>query len=438
MAVTLGRLAVVPILIVGAVAGVPYVLGNQPLTWQQTRTAALAQISRLPGHPLTDQVDVDQLPVPLAPAPEPVTGSASASVKRAPKERYPVRRVRRPWQPGTAQLGVQIYWADDGRDPEKTVWRKAQRLVDYVTGLDANSITVSFPFGTPGIAANTVGVVPQQTPPPRRLEILMHEAAAAGLRVTVRPILDERTLDPPQGWRGNIQPGSVPAWFDSYRDFLTPYLKAAQRQRTASFVVGTELNSLEGEPEWTSLLAGFRPIFTGQLIYDLNYDNYGLGRYPPGMDGYRVDAYMKVKHASDSAPASVIERVWNQFFVKAAAKHPPPVILGEVGISARQAAYHYPGAFLSDGGVYDARIQPTWYQAACTVARANHLGGIYFWKVDFDADPQHPVSAGQPNMDFIGNPAAERAIRQCLSASWPAVATGTSGTTPTATPSVVP
>ncbi len=70
--------------------------------------------------------------------------------------------------------------------------------------------------------------------------------------------------------------------------------------------------------------------------------------------------------------------------------------------------------------MYNPRIQPTWYKAVCSVARTNQLGGIYFWKVDFDADPKHPVSAGKPYLDFIGDPAAEDAIRQCLSKPWPA------------------
>ena len=285
MAVTLGRLVVVPVLVVAAVIGAPFAVGAHPLTWMQARGDAVGQISRLPGHPLAGRVEVGRLPVPPAPP------SASTPGK-APKERYPVHPVHSRWQPGTAQVGVQIYWADTGGDPEPTVWAKARRLVNYVVGLDANSVTISFPFGTPGITADTVG--PEQETPPRRLEILMHEAALAGLRVTVRPILDESTLDPPQGWRGNLRPDSISAWFASYRAFLTPYVRAAQRQRVASVVVGTEMNSLEGDPEWRSMLAGFRPDFDGQLIYDLNYDNYAIGSYPAGMDGYRVDAYIKV------------------------------------------------------------------------------------------------------------------------------------------------
>lgn len=412
MAITLTRLTLVPIVVVGAVIAAPHFVGDHPVTWDRVQELALPQIARLPGHPFADRLDdVDRTdPGPWA-APRPMPAPA----KTSQAEKYPVNQVLSRWSPGTPQLGVQVYWESNATDRDSAVWAKAQRIVNYVTSLNANSLTISFPFYTPNIQASSVG--PKvATPSPHRIEILTHEAVLAGLRVTLRPILDEKSLDPPRGWRGSIRPDSPQAWFDSYRTFLTPYLTVAQRQRAATFVVGTELNSLEPRPQWRALLTSFRPIFSGELLYNLNYDNYYRGVYPAGMDGYGVDAYMKV-NVPDSAPPAAITAGWNGFLKKVNPAAPTGVVLSEVGIGARRGAFLSPGDFTSSG-TFDPKIQPTWYRGTCDVARQHHFAGIYFWKVDFDADPAHPTTVGRPNLDFIGHPASEQAIRDCLGSPW--------------------
>jgi hypothetical protein len=406
--VTLARLAALPAVVVAVVVAAPYALGDHPITWRGVRNLALTQVSRLPGHPFAGLADAGD---DAFPAPVPLPPSAAG----APPEKFPVRRVARPWHPGTSQLGVQVYWAANGTDPERTVWVKSQRVVDYVTSLGANSVTVSFAFFTPGIQASTMAAR-RGTPSPRQIEILTHEAVLAGLRVTLRPILDETSLHPPEGWRGSIRPDSVPGWFENYRAFLRPYLVAAQHQQVATFVLGTEFNSMEPHPQWADLVASAHAVFSGDVSYDLNYDNYGRGLYPFGMDGYGVDAYFPVK-VPDTAPDAVVGAGMDAFL--ATVKHTAPrgVVMSEVGIAARRGAYVKPGDFTT-WGRYDAHIQPTWYRAACEVARRHRFAGIYFWKVDFDADPAHPAGVHQPTFDFIGRPASEQAIRQCLSSPW--------------------
>jgi hypothetical protein len=109
---------------------------------------------------------------------------------------------------------------------------------------------------------------------------------------------------------------------------------------------------------------------------------------------------------------------WNTFMAKVSRQAPRDVVLSEVGIGARKGAFSAPGDFTS-GGTFDPQVQPVWYEGVCAVARQHRFTGIYFWKVDFDADPAHPQSAGKANLDFIGNPASERAIRTCLASPWP-------------------
>ena len=411
------RLVLLPLVVLAVVLAVPFVAGDHPLEWSRVQDAALDGLDRLPpavaarlpfGGPAPQYADV-------APAPG---ATAAAPVLRPVRSRYPVDTVREVWQPGTAELGVQVYWVANGTDREKDVWGKAQRIVDYVVGLRANSLAVSFPVYMRGLDGTEVLAGPG-TPSPERLEILVRQAHAAGLRVTLRPILDEAALGPPKGWRGNIEPTSPAAWFASYRALLAPYLDLAERRNVATVVVGTELNSMEPYPqEWTALAQWARGRYAGQVAYDLNWDNFIVGKYPQGASSYGIDAYFPV-FTDDAAPSSVIAQSWVRTLTTAPPGPPGPLVLSEVAISAKRGAYQYPAAF-SGIGTYDDRIQPTWFRGVCAAARDQRLAGLYFWKVDFDADPQRPprMRPDRPNLDFLGQPKAEAAIRECLAEPW--------------------
>lgn len=410
------RLVVLPLVVLALVLAVPFTAGDHPLRWARLEDGALTQADRLPPR-------VRAL-LPLgAPAPQyaevaPVPGATGSGAGLRPvRTRYPVDTVEQVWAPGTAELGVQVYWVADPRDREEAVWGKAQRIVDYVVGLKANSLAVSFPVYMRGFDGTEVLAGPG-TPPPDRLEILVRQAHAAGLRVTLRPLLDEAALGPPKGWRGNIAPTSAPAWFAAYRRLLAPYLDVAERRNVATVVVGTELNSLEPETEqWTALADWARARYSGQVAYDLNWDNFIVGRYPEGASSYGIDAYFPV-FTDDSAPSSVIAQSWIRTLTTAPPGPPGPLLLSEVAISAKRGAYQYPAAY-SGVGTYDDRIQPTWFRGVCAAARDQRLAGLYFWKVDFDADPADPPrQEDRPNLDFLGQPKAEAAIRECLAAPW--------------------
>ena len=410
------RLVVLPLVVLALVLGLPVATGDHPVEWTRIEDAALAGTDRLPPQA--------RALLPFVPPPAPqyvdVAPTAGATGRPAPglrpvRNRYPVDTVPAVWTPGTAQTGVQVWWVANPKDRDKDVWGKAQRIVDYVVGLGANSVAVSFPFSMKAIDSTQV-LAGRGTPTPQRLEILVRQANAAGLRVTLRPILDESTLGP-KGWRGNIEPTSTAAWFASYRAFLAPYVDLAQRRHVATLVVGTEMNSLEPRTdEWTALVAWVRERYAGDVAYDLNWDNFIVGRYPKGATGYGIDAYFPV-FTDDSAGPDVIARSWTRTLRTAPPGPPGPLVLSEVGISAKRGAYQYPAAF-SGVGTYDDRMQPTWYRGVCAAARGERLAGLYFWKVDFDADPARPPRDARPNLDFLGQPKAEAAIRECLSAPW--------------------
>lgn len=348
--------------------------------------------------------------VPVKPAWWPKKHQASPTPSAVPT-------VAVPWQPGRLQLGIQVYWTENRNDAtDAVVTAKARRLINYAISLNANSIAITFPFYTYGITSDKVYADPQTTPTPRQIEDFLAEAAKSHMRVTIRPILNEDILvkQNPLAWRGAIQPQNVSAWFQSYRQLLMPYAEAAQQGHAATFVIGAELNSLQDSPEWPSLISSLRSVYSGELAYDENFDEFADGDQNLPTPGHNVDAYPRFD-LPDSASVSTLAHAWESWL----GAHRPVVlrslVLAEVGIVATPGAYSDPGAWIGTANSpIDAQVQANWFQAVCQAVQVERVeGGLYWWEVNFDADPADPAPFESDRLTFLGRP-AEQVIRSCF------------------------
>ncbi|MFD9125814.1 glycoside hydrolase family 113 [Kitasatospora sp. NPDC059571] len=387
---------VLPVAVIGITAAVPVLYGDHPVTFAHGTGASPSAASALPG--------------------ESPSGSGSAAAPSASAS-YDGPRVARVWQPGTPEWGVQVYWLDDPADPENFVQGKADRIVKYLVDLNANAMAVSFPVYTGGRSSTELEAQPT-TPTPERLAVLLDTAQRAGLRTTVRPILDEVSLKPAAGgWRGNITPADKDAWFTSYGKLLTPYLKMAKEHHAAAFTLGTEFNSLEGDPHWQGLVDQAHRLFDGELGYDANFDSYISGPVDIPLPDIGVDAYFPAKSAADDAPVSELVASWNKWLDRKGKGALPTTMLTEVGIPAQEGAYKKPGDFYAKRALNEA-VQANWYQAVCQVAQQRKLAGVYFWSAYFGTDPNKKADQDTPRMEFAGRPDSEKAIRDCFAGSY--------------------
>jgi hypothetical protein len=346
--------------------------------------------------------------------PEHPTAVAKAEPKPTPS---PVPVVADPWKPGMRQLGIQVYWVENGNDTsDAVVEAKARLLIDYAISLNANSIAITFPFYTYGIASDEVYADAASTPTPREIEDFLKVAAQSDIRVTLRPLLNEDALvaQNPLAWRGSIEPQSTSAWFQSYQQLLMPYAEAAQEGHAATFVIGTELESLEQAPEWPGVIAAIQSVYKGQLTYDENFDEFAAGDESLPLPGYDVDAYPRFD-LPDTASVAALTQAWDAWL----GAHPPSVlhqlVLSEVGIVTEPGAYQDPGSWLNTANVpVDVQVQANWYQAVCQAMAAEDVGGgIYWWEIGFDENPANPASFESDRLTFLGRPAAQ-VISSCF------------------------
>jgi len=315
------------------------------------------------------------------------------------------------------QLGIQVYWTANRNDSSTAVVRaKATRIIDYAISLNANSVTITFPFFTYGLASDTVYAKRNVTPSPSHIAIFLAVAAKAHIRVTLRPVLNEDALvvRNPQAWRGSIEPKDRSAWFRSYGKLLLPYATAAETGRAATFVLGTELTSLEGARQWPGLVHSLKFAYGGQLTYDLNHDEFAAGTAKPPIPSHSVDAYPQFGLPANASVARLTGS-WDAWL----GAHPLSVrralTLSEIGIDAVAGSYQNPWAWRNiRTAPIDTHVQAAWYQAVCNAVSAEQVGGgIYWWEVNFDANPAGPRQFESDRLTFLDRP-AQRVIRNCF------------------------
>jgi hypothetical protein len=249
---------------------------------------------------------------------------------------------------------------------------------------------------------------------PEVLGRLVSAAHDRGLRVMVRPLLDEANLRTGSGgWRGSIRPPKLKDWFRSYEQVLAPYLKAADAAQADEFVLATELTSLQREhDQWKAVARSASKTFPGTLSYTFNWDAADT-QVVPEKGAVGLDLYFAV----DLGPEATVEQLTAALTKQIMAKPKSlrsVMVAQEVGIAAESDAYRHPWNWGSPNvKKLNHDIQVNWFTAACEAVRRSGLDGIYFWMVDSSIDPAQVDPTTEGSAGFIGRP-GEKAIERCF------------------------
>jgi hypothetical protein len=207
-----------------------------------------------------------------------------------------------------------------------------------------------------------------------------------------------------------MRPARPPRWFASLLSAETPYLKLAAREKVGEFIVGTELATLEGSPEWKPFFKAASRVYPGQLSYATWGGNFfSPHRALPPVAEYGVTAYPDIR-LPDSASVAQLTAAWTSFLRRAPAAVLQRTAIDEIGIPAEAGAYRDPWAWNNQHGRQDDQVQARWFEAACAAAVAAHMRGIFFWNVNLIDDPEHPYAS---LVKIEGRPQSEAAIRNC-------------------------
>ena len=343
----------------------------------------------------------------------PGSPATSDSLPSVPTTTAPAATVAPAARAVSARLGVQVYWHTAGDVDE--VRARADRVFDYIVGLGANSVGITFPFYTDGPKPTHVYSTPE-TPGVDTVGIVIDEAQSRGLDVMLRPVLDEgNMLSTPEAWRGNIAPSNPAAWMSSYSTFLASYLALAQSKHIGEFVIGTELTSMTTAPGnlWDPVMRAARDAYSGEISYGDNWDSWRAGTTASPAPVTGLDAYPALQ-LPDSATVAQLTDAWRGYLSNRPLVVRQQTVIQEIGIAAQSGAYKKPYVWGDSKTPVNVLIQRNWFTAACQSAKSEGLRGIYFWSVDGNADPAS--AAPSPSGSFIGR--SDDVIKECFADGW--------------------
>jgi hypothetical protein len=219
-------------------------------------------------------------------------------------------------------------------------------------------------------------------------------AHAQGLRVFTTFLLTVKRDR--SDWAGDIyfqRKQDIGRWFESYWQAIQPYVQVAQEEKVEQLALGTELEWLAAHAPaqlWTQLLGRARALYTGSLVYDMNWT--GLQEEPPAwmkdpaLTTIGVSAYMPILLEPRPIPRSHLTLVWKQregaaldTFARRLGK---PVLISEIGYRRHSDALADPWRVHSKAPL-DPALQASACEAALQYARSNpRIRGVFFWAWD--------------------------------------------------------
>lgn len=338
--------------------------------------------------------------------------SAEGTLDDAPPTKPPTVAEGRRWSEGERHYGIQVYAHTANGRPADVF---AGPVLDYIVALGANGVGLTFPLYTDAVDSNSVEAGPE-TPPVDAIAALANAAHERGLRVMLRPVIDEANLmKEPGEWRGTLRPTSVNQWFRSYEETLRPYLKVAQASKVEEFVLAAELTSLQRHSSaWQALAQSASKTYDGTLSYTFNWDSVTKDAFPDQALG--IDLYYALDLGDDASAEDVAAAM-------AAAIQSSPksmrdrMVAQEVGIPAMKGMFRNPWYWGSAPrpSELDLSVQTRWFEGACTASIESGLDGIYFWMIDSSQDPKTIAPEDQAAAGFVSRP-GEQAIKDCFTA----------------------
>ena len=274
-----------------------------------------------------------------------------------------------------------------------TIKKWAETEVAQFKALGANSIGISFPLFTVSMTSNAVfawtsclGRGTVRTPPPWVVANVVQIAHDAGLKVFLRPLIDDSNLakQNPHNWGGKLEPTNVNMWFTKYFRTIKQYLQMAQREKVEYFAIATELDSLANQGDWAWLIAHSSRLYSaGKLEWSWSWDT-GVKKllWPSTIFGF--DSYPHLPRARLTATPNQLLQGWDYLLWHRPSYRIPQLsaaTISEIGIAAQDGSYGWPasGGVPLHGHPFNQQIQANWFTTACAFMKEHKVRGIYFW-----------------------------------------------------------
>jgi hypothetical protein len=260
-------------------------------------------------------------------------------------------------------------------------------LLDEIAAAGADHVELVVPWYQADASSTAIVDHPRYTPTREAIVAAIRDARAAGLAVTLFPIVRLSAPRTSDEWRGTLAPRDRAAWWKSYRARLVDLARLAAREHVAVLSVGSELSTLDGaadRPAWAATIAEVRRVFYGPLLYSGNWDHYRDVAVYDLVDVVGLCGYFALVEPGAPATVDDLTRGWRDWRVELERFFAPrgrPIVFTELGYRSIHGAGAAPWDEGTPGTV-DLDEQRRCYAAFRRVwadAPATLYGGVYFW-----------------------------------------------------------
>ena len=265
--------------------------------------------------------------------------------------------------------------------------------VAQIAEIGANWISIT-PFGRMDDLESTDILHDFEIPVEKNEEMIRSAVAQArleGLKVAIIPHIYVMSGQ----WRGEIDPGSDPAWdewFESYTDFIMRFAALGEEVGADLFSVGVEFKSSTNfrPHKWRALIDKVREVYRGPLTYSANWDEVDQVPFWDALDMIGVNAFwplatrpgdgytvMRQRARQVALDLEALFYFWGR-----------PVLFTEVGVKSASDSALAPWEWPENCSslVYDEEYQADAYQAVFeAVGHEPWFEGMFIWK--YYSDP---------------------------------------------------
>lgn len=217
--------------------------------------------------------------------------------------------------------------------------------------------------------------------PDQDLIQVIRDAHQNKLKVMLFPIIRFLERKPGQ-WRGVLQPKDYTIWKTSYQNFITHYAMIAKKEKVAIFSVGSELGKMEKDLAfWTETIQKVKAIYSGKLIYSVNWDHYEHPVFWDQLDYIGMTSYYELTKSYHPKYDDLINawRALRHKILKWKSQYKQPLIFTEIGYPSIDGANIYPWNYFAEKSV-DLEEQALCYRSfARAWGDSPELGGLFWW-----------------------------------------------------------
>lgn len=283
-----------------------------------------------------------------------------------------------------------------------------KQYIDEIAETGANSICLVIAAWQENCGSSSIFLEMRKTPTDEQLTGLIEHAASRGLDTVLMPIL--LLHNPKSGeWRGKINPTSWDKWWREYNDYILHYAKLAEKANVTVFMVGSELNSTEKQPErWRKLIAQTREIYTGLLAYSANWDHYHVPKWWDAIDIAGMTSYHKLTSGEEPTIERLME-AWKPIktdVLNWLASIKKPLLFTEVGWPNLSTCAEMPWDYTLTDKDTDPIAQANCFEAFFrTWSDVENIAGFLVW--EWRSYPQQATGPKDPSYVPCGKPALD-------------------------------